>query len=38
MVIVTAPRMELDADVTLDYTPEGLRWCLECPAERVSVN
>jgi two-component sensor histidine kinase len=36
-VMVTAPRMELRGDVTLDYAPEGLRWHLECPAERLKA-
>ncbi len=34
-VIEAMPRMELDAEVTLIYAPEGLCWRLECPAERV---
>ena len=34
-VIEAMPRMELDAEVTLVYAPEGLCWRLECPAERV---
>ncbi|HWJ17163.1 MAG TPA: PAS domain S-box protein [Geobacterales bacterium] len=34
-VIEAVPRMELDAEVTLVYAPEGLCWRLECPAERV---
>ena len=34
-VIVVMPRMELDAEVTLEYPLEGLRWRLECPAKRV---
>ncbi len=34
-VIEVIPRMELDADVELDYTPEGVRWCLDCPADRA---
>jgi len=34
-VIELIPRMELDADVELDYTPQGVRWRLGCPAERA---
>ena len=34
-VIKAMPRMELDAEVTLVYAPEGLCWRLECPVERV---
>ncbi|MBI4723893.1 MAG: PAS domain S-box protein [Rhodomicrobium sp.] len=34
-VIEAIPRMELDAEITLDYAPEGLRWRLECPAGSV---
>ncbi len=34
-VIETIPRMELDAEVMLDYAPEGLRWCLDCPSKSV---
>ncbi|MGO9545786.1 MAG: PAS domain S-box protein [Rhodomicrobium sp.] len=34
-VIETIPRMELDAEIMMDYTPEGLHWCLRCPAESV---
>ncbi len=34
-VIETIPRMELDAEVTLDYMPGGLRWHLDCPSTSV---
>jgi len=34
-VIETIPRMELDAEVALDYAPEGLRWRLHCPSKSV---
>lgn len=34
-VIEVMPRMELDAEVTLDYGLEGLRWHLDCPAASV---
>lgn len=34
-VVEAMPRMELDAEITLVYAPEGLCWRLECPAERV---
>ena len=30
-VIETIPRMELDAEIRLDYVPEGLRWRLVAP-------
>ncbi|MGO9461170.1 MAG: PAS domain S-box protein [Rhodomicrobium sp.] len=35
IVIEAMPRLELDAEVALDYAPAGLRWRLECLAERV---
>ncbi|MGO9474627.1 MAG: PAS domain S-box protein [Rhodomicrobium sp.] len=34
-VIEAIPSTDLDAEVTLDYAPEGLRWCLECAAGNV---
>jgi PAS domain S-box-containing protein len=34
-VIETIPRMELDAEVTLDYSPEGVRWRLVCLRESI---
>jgi two-component sensor histidine kinase len=34
-VLVTMPELELDADVRLDYAPEGLNWRLACSAMRV---
>jgi len=34
-VIEFIPRMELDAEVTLEYTPVGLRWRMDCPARNV---
>ena len=34
-VISRVAKMSLDADVELDYAPQGLIWRLECPAERV---
>ncbi|MGC1585971.1 MAG: PAS domain S-box protein [Rhodomicrobium sp.] len=34
-VIETIPRMELDAEIMLDYAPEGLRWHLCCPSKSV---
>jgi hypothetical protein len=37
MVMVTIPCMELRGDTTLDYAPEGLRWHLECPVERLKA-
>ena len=33
--IEAMPRMELDAEVSLIYTREGLCWRLKCQAERV---
>ena len=34
-VIGRMAKMSLDADVELDYAPDGLIWRLECPAEKV---
>jgi two-component sensor histidine kinase len=34
-VIQLVPKMELDAEVTLDYSPAGLLWRLECQAKTV---
>lgn len=34
-VVVAMPRLELDADVELDYAPEGINWRLVCPAVKV---
>jgi PAS domain S-box-containing protein len=34
-VIECAPRMELEAEVVLDYASAGLAWSLDCPAARA---
>lgn len=34
-VIGTMARMGLEADVTIDYAPEGLTWTLTCPLGKV---
>jgi PAS domain S-box-containing protein len=34
-VIAKIPRMQLDADVELDYAPAGVTWRLACPAENA---
>jgi PAS domain S-box-containing protein len=34
-VIEVMPRMELDAEIRLNYSPDGLCWRLDCPAETI---
>jgi PAS domain S-box-containing protein len=34
-VIALVPEMQLDAAVTLEYPPGGVRWRLTCPAKRI---
>lgn len=34
-IIQTLPAVEFDAEVALDYAPEGLSWRMNCPADRV---
>jgi len=34
-VVGRMAKMSPDADVELDYAPDGLIWRLECPAEKV---
>ena len=34
-IIETLPAVEFDAEVALDYAPEGLSWRMSCPADRV---
>jgi hypothetical protein len=35
MVIARVPEMQLDAAVTLEYRPGGVRWGLTCPVKKV---
>jgi two-component sensor histidine kinase len=34
-VIAAVPETQLDAEVTLEFPPGGVKWCLTCPAENV---
>jgi len=34
-VIRKMPKMQLAAEVTLDFAPEGVAWRLDCPARKV---
>lgn len=35
-VIGAAPKMNLGAEVDLDFAPTGVRWRLECPLDRIA--
>lgn len=34
-IIVDVPRVKLDAEIVIEYAPEGFRWALECAAPSV---